>query len=101
MNDTCPICCRPDGMTAEEICARLFIGVFPCGLAYSDRTIEVDHDYKRLAFLPFQTLNLEWRCNDCPPEIAAVIRSEEAQMQARRGQQYQVDASGHTVTLGK
>ncbi len=38
---------------------RLFIGVYPTGIAYADKWNEVDGDYKRLAFLRFATLALD------------------------------------------
>ena len=46
----------------------LFIGIFPGGISYADRTVERDGDYKRLAFLPYDTLALQVQ-KDCPPEL--------------------------------
>jgi hypothetical protein len=40
---------------------RLFIGVFPCGISYADRHHEEYGDYKALAFLPYESLTLEFR----------------------------------------
>lgn len=50
---------------------RLFIGVFPCGLSYCDKTKEEDGDYKKLAFLPYSTLKLKFY--NCPPELRKEI----------------------------
>jgi hypothetical protein len=41
--------------------SRLFIGVFPCGISYADRHHEEHGDYKTLAFLPYNSLVLEFR----------------------------------------
>jgi hypothetical protein len=46
----------------------LFIGLFPGGVSYANRNVEEDGDYKRLAFLPYDTLALEVQ-KDCPPEL--------------------------------
>lgn len=37
---------------------RLFSGVYPCGIVYADRYREKGGDYARLAFLPYDTLQL-------------------------------------------
>jgi hypothetical protein len=79
---------------------RIFCGVFPAGFVWADRKPpHPDGDYKRLAFLPFDTLTLAVEL-DCPSELRAVIESEAARLQARRGEQYQVTTAGQTVTLG-
>jgi len=77
----------------------LFIGVYPCGLVYADRLTEVNGDYRRLGFLSYRTLELQLE-RDCPPMFAGLIRQHAAQMQARRGQQFEVSTCGQTVTLG-
>ena len=79
---------------------RLFIGVYPCGLSYADRSREVGGDWLRLAFLSFRTLELKWSA-DVPVELRAAILSDAATVQARRGQPYQVSTSGQTVMLGE
>jgi hypothetical protein len=77
----------------------LFIGVYPCGLVYADRGREVAGDYARLAFLPYRTLAVEW-AGDCPEAFKPAIRASVADMQARRGQPFEVSTSGQNVTLG-
>jgi hypothetical protein len=77
----------------------LFIGVYPTGIAYADRTREVDNDYARLAFLPFKSLEIEWR-GTCPLELHARITAHAAAMQARRGEEFEVSTCGQTVKLG-
>ena len=78
---------------------RIFSGIYPCGIVYADRTVEEAGDYKRLAFLPYSSLELEIKA-DCPPELAELIRANAATIQARRGQEFQVSACNQTVTLG-
>ncbi|HUJ08545.1 MAG TPA: hypothetical protein VL171_00825 [Verrucomicrobiae bacterium] len=82
------------------IAERLFIGVFPCGISYADAAHGVAGDYKRLAFLPFATLELKVE-PDCPPELAERIRADAAVIQMKRGQPYQVSTCGQTVILGE
>jgi len=78
---------------------RLFIGVYPTGIVYADRSREKHGDYARCGFLPFSTLVLELK-SDCPKALRALIEKDAARLQARRGEQYQVSASGQTITLG-
>lgn len=79
---------------------RIFAGIYPAGIVYADRGREVNRDYKRLAFLPFATLELRLE-PDCRPDFAAEIKVDAAAIQARRGQPFQVSTSGQTVILGK
>lgn len=78
---------------------RLFIGIYPMGIVYADREVEVLGDYKRLAFLSYRTLDLELK-PDCPAELRGHIENHAEAIQARRGQQYEVSTSGQTVLLG-
>ena len=80
---------------------RLFIGSYPTGYLYSDRDRDDPRtrDYRRLAFLPFSTLKLEWS-NEDVPALNAAIRAHAAGIIAKRGQQHEVDSCGHTVILG-
>ncbi len=78
---------------------RLFIGIFPGGIAYADRHREKDGDYARLAFLPYDTLQLKVE-EDCPSDLQAVIEADAAAIQSRRGELFQVSSSGQTVRLG-
>jgi hypothetical protein len=79
---------------------RLFIGVYPTGIVYADRTREVRGDYARLAYLPFSSLELEIMPN-CPQGLRDQIIADAAAIQARRGEQYRISAAGQTITLGK
>jgi hypothetical protein len=79
---------------------RVFSGVFPTGISYADRTVEVGGDYKRLAFLPFSTLELEWHAKRVPADVRAYIVRDAAKIQARRGGDYRVSTAGQTVRLG-
>ena len=78
---------------------RLFSGVYPCGIVYADRYREKGGDYARLAFLAYDTLQLRVE-DDCPVELRALIETDAAAIQAKRGQPYQVSTSGQTVMLG-
>lgn len=79
--------------------ARLFVGVHAGGVVYCDRQVEVAGDYKRLAFLPYNTLVLEW--GDCPSEmLRSEIERDAAVIQALRGHEWQISTSGQTVRLG-
>ncbi len=80
--------------------SRLFIGVFPTGISYADRTQEEHGDYKRLAFLSYRTLELEWYGN-VPPDQRNQIISHAGTIQAMRGQAFQISSSGQTVKLGE
>ncbi len=120
-----PKCCRchnrpgtfiVDTCTFELICRecitindRWFCGVFPGGLSYADRSIEVDGDYKRIAFLPYSTLTLEIYDHNSP--LIERIKADAAAMQARRGELFGIStcgkadaaagwATGQTVRLG-
>lgn len=83
----------------EPIIRRLFIGVYPCGLVYADRFVEVNGDYKRLAFLSYSTLQLELE-KDCPWDLADQIKRDAAAMQAKAGHQFPISTCNQTVTLG-
>lgn len=79
---------------------RVFVGTFPTGISYADRTVEVGGDYQRLAFLPFDTLVLEWGTKRVPPDVRDYIERDAARLQARRGEEYKVSQAGQTVVLG-
>jgi hypothetical protein len=78
---------------------RLFMGVYPCGIVYSDRSREESGDYVKLAFLPYDTLALELRPG-VPDDLRALIEADAAKMACKSGQQYQISSSGQTVLLG-
>ena len=78
---------------------RLFIGLFPGGVVYADRTREEHGDYKRLAFLPWHSLVLEVK-PDCPADLRRRIEADAATYIARRGQQEPISTTGQTVMLG-
>ena len=79
---------------------RLFIGIYPCGISYADRSREEHGDYKKLAFLPYSTLALDVR-PDCPPDLRQTIEADAATIIARKGEPYQVSTCGQTVILGQ
>jgi hypothetical protein len=75
---------------------RIFIGCYPTGLVYSDRWVEKDGDYKRLAYLNYGTLKLEIQ-KDCPGKLADEIIAHSKTM--KRGESFQI-AGNLAVTLG-
>ena len=79
--------------------ARIFSGLFPHGIAYSDRGREVAGDYARLAFLSYHTLELSVEM-DCPADLEVEIRRDAAGYQARKGELLRVSTCGQTVLLG-
>jgi hypothetical protein len=79
--------------------SRIFAGVYPTGVVYSDRRREEDGDYARLAYLSFATLQLEF-AKSCPKQLRAEIVQDAAKIQARQGNAYQVSTCGQSVILG-
>lgn len=79
--------------------SRIMGAKFSTGIYWADTTREEHGDYKRLAHLPYHTLELKFE-TDCPPELREQIKTAAAKIQAMRGQEYQVTTSGQTVTLG-
>jgi hypothetical protein len=81
---------------------RLFVGVFPGGISYADRSRERHGDYLKLAFLPYSTLKLEWHVPEAevPSALRKAIVADATKMRARGGQEYQISAVGQTVQLG-
>lgn len=77
---------------------HLFVGVFPAGISYADRSREEHGDYMKVAFLPFDSLELVVYKPKSP--LLALIRADAAKIAARRGESYQVSSSGQTVRLG-
>jgi len=82
---------------------RLFIGVYPCALAYSDRGRERSGDYVRIATLPYHSLELEWEKGEphktVPASVITRIEADAKQMTAHRGQPFRI-ANNLTITLG-
>lgn len=78
---------------------RLFMGVYPCGIVYADRWHEVAGDYRRLAFLPYNTLRLDLE-GTCPEFLAAVIKADAATYEARKGQTFKTAVHGGEIILG-
>ena len=82
----------------SELQAKLFIGVFPGGISYCDRTIDDKGDFLRVAFLPYRSLELK-EYEPAHP-LLPLIRKDAQAMQARRGEEFPIDGAGHTVILG-
>lgn len=78
---------------------RLFMGVYPGGIVYSDRSREESGDYVRLAFLAYDTLDLDLRPG-VPDDLRSLIEADAAKIRSQAGQPYQISSCGQTVLLG-
>ena len=77
---------------------NLFIGVHSTGLAYCDKSITVDGDYAKVAFLPFDTLVLkEYRKRS---SVLPDVRKHAESMVARRGQLLAISATARRDSDG-
>jgi len=82
--------------TPVDTKARLFIGVFPGGIAYADRGREVHGDYKQLAFRSFRTGALEFYPGSKAFEEAIKAHSDGI----KAGDVVDISASGQTTVMG-
>lgn len=78
---------------------RLFSGNYPCAVVYADRAVERGGDYRPLAMLPYDTLQMIYE-KDCPAMWRPILEAKAAAMQARVGEQYQISTCGQYVILG-
>lgn len=80
---------------------RLFIGVYPGGIVYSDRWVEdkATRDYTGLAFLPYHTLELEYSTRIHP--LIPKVEAHALTLIEKRGQPFEISGCGQTVILGK
>lgn len=76
----------------------LFIGCFPTGLSYADKNKSEHGDYKRIAFLFFDTLELKVYDHNSPH--LSYVEEHAYSLRERRGEEYQTSTSGQTITLG-
>jgi hypothetical protein len=83
-----------------EAKGRLFIGIYPTGLSYSDRGVEEHGDYKKLGYLNYASLKLDLN-KDCSPEMAVLILDDAARMQKQAGQLFNISSgTSNQVLLG-
>lgn len=78
---------------------RLFIGVYSTGLSFADKGTEEGGDYRKLAFMPYRTLNVEFY-GTCDQDIKKDILDVVATMQRRKGRFYETSTCGQGVILG-
>jgi hypothetical protein len=90
---------RAKGLFPQEA-DPLFIGLFRAGVSYANRNVEENGDYKRLAFLPYDTLALEVQ-KDCPLELRHRIFEDPKTILARLASRFVSPPVGQTVMLGK
>ena len=89
---------RRFGRTQAPLADRLFVGVYPTGISYADRSREEHGDYAKVAHLSFQTLELTVYKPKSP--LLSMIRKHAAKIIARRGERFETSASGQYVILG-
>lgn len=100
IHDQWPPAFKGEYLLEIPLSERVFVGTYPEGILYADRVVEEHGDYKRIAFLSYSTLKLSLS-RECSPDIAQYIQSHAKALQDRKGEHYQVSASGQTVELGR
>lgn len=79
---------------------RLFIGYFPEGVVYADTHVVRNNDYRRIAFLSYRTLRMEWDVLKVPRELLFDIERHAASLRAHSGEELEITSSGQKVRLG-
>jgi len=77
---------------------RIFSGMYPTGIVWSDREVIEYNDYKRLAFLSYATLTLDIE-SDCPDFLRNEIIADAKRFQDKKGE-YIEYMSGQKILLG-
>jgi hypothetical protein len=77
---------------------RIFVGCMATGFVWADRWVIEHGDYKTLARMPYDTLELCIQ-PECPLHLNAEIVREATRLQAKRGQPYHVTTT-QTLILG-
>ncbi len=86
----------------RDVSKRLFIGVYPTGISYADRSRLRHGDYLTVARLPYRTLKLEWEPGvPVSLDLREAIERDARLMQSRRGQRFETSSSGQYVILGQ
>jgi hypothetical protein len=78
--------------------ATLFIGIHSTCVCYCDKSKEEDGDFKTIARLFFDALEL--KIYEPQSTLLPKIREHAAEIQVRKGQEFQVSGCGQTVILG-
>lgn len=86
-------------MRAGEREGRLGVYGFPAGYVYADKAVEVDGDYRRLAFLSYTTLILEFD-KDCPAYWRQFIVDAAHPVQIAAGERVEASSCGQSIRLG-
>jgi hypothetical protein len=76
---------------------KLFIGMYPTGVAYADRSREIAGDYVRLAFMLYSNLKVVTN-RDCPPDLRESILESVKSFKDRQGESILI--GGGYVHLG-
>ena len=86
-------------MKRRYTAADLFIGHYPTGFVYANKRKEVSGDYKRVAYLNYDTLVLELE-KDCPADLKALVEAHHKDVQKLRHTVYRI-AGNMTTVLGR
>jgi hypothetical protein len=86
-------------MKTTEKPEHLFIGHGATGIIYADKTQEENRDYKTVALLFYDTLQLKFYPS-CRLRDRFWILRHAATMEARKGEDMPITGSGQTVRLG-
>jgi len=78
---------------------RIFSGMYPTGIVWSDREVIEHNDYKRLAFLSYATLALDIE-SDCPDFLRDEIIADAKRFQDKKGEYIEYTRSGQKILLG-
>jgi len=82
-----------------DIKARIFVGVYPEGLMFADKLVELHGDYRHLGFLSYRTLKLTVY-KECPGYLIPVVVEMAQPYIDKRGERFETDGAGHSVILG-
>lgn len=88
---------EPKAIVVEQPEDALFSCCMPCGFTWCDRTKEEHGDYKRIAFMPYDTMKLE--IHSPRNFLIPRVKEDAARLIALTGTRYAI-AGNVTITLG-
>ncbi|HRH47080.1 MAG TPA: hypothetical protein PKY82_35870 [Pyrinomonadaceae bacterium] len=89
---------RPASQIKLSPAERLFVGFFAGGISFADTSKEVAGDYKKIAFLPYGTLELS--VHSPHSDLLPLVLEKAHSFQNRKGETLQISTTGQTVKLG-
>jgi len=87
-------------LRAGPLRQRIFVGTYPEGLVYADIAVQVNGDFRPLAFLSYRTLELAFY-DGCPHYLMPTVVEMAQPIIARAGERFQTSGCGHYVILGE